>query len=68
MPGGREVRFWHRLLRFAVQVPMLVLIYLVPDLLEMDEAFGQPIREVAVGALLIVTARWLSTQGRRRNE
>jgi hypothetical protein len=68
VPSGREVRFWHRLLRFAVQVPLLVLVYLTPGFLGMDESLGEPIREVAAGALLIATARWVSMQGRRRNE
>jgi hypothetical protein len=67
MSDGREIRFWHRLLRFAVQVPILVLVYLVPGFLGMDEALGEPIRKTAAGALLIAIARWVSIQGRRRN-
>lgn len=54
-----------------MRVPILVIVYLLPTFLDivgvpMDAAFAKPLREVAQGGLVIVTAVWISTQGRRR--
>lgn len=52
--------------RLTVRVPLLVLLYVTPTLLGLDDAIAKPIREIAAGGLLIAVTAWVSTQGRRR--